>query len=258
MFAWGRHLVGYLTLETRSFPLRNRRTGLVKRAIQRVAGLTGHILSRREGPFPIPFEYGRAKHFLYFKRMFELIADVPGDVVECGVYRGTTLLMLCYHAREEGSKRQIWGFDSFEGFAQPSAEDQSILPKRAGDLNAGVEPGWVFELLLRSGLDREWVLSNVTLVKGFFDETLDKYRGDGIALLHLDVDLYAAHKSVLTQLYDRVVPGGVILFDEYLSGLEQVNWPGAQIAIDEFLGDRGDLVPTRDQDSGKYFLRKPL
>ena len=222
-----------------------------------MAALTGHTVSRQEAPFPAPLDYGRARQLLYFRRMFDLIAGVPGDVVECGVYRGNTLLMLCYHAREEGSKRHIWGFDSFEGFAPPSAEDQSIRPKRAGDLDPGVDPVWILELLLNSGLDREWVLANVSLVKGFFDQTLAKYRGDGIALLHLDVDLYAAYKTALVELYDRVVPGGLILFDEYLGGLDQVNWPGAQIAIDECLGSRGGLVPVRDHSSGKYFLKKP-
>jgi hypothetical protein len=192
---------------------------------------------------------------LYYSRLFDMIRDLPGDVVECGVGIGHTLLIwtgLCYY---EGRQRHMWGFDSFEGFPEPTAEDASPRNPQKGEWNVATLKT-INEKLLAAGFGPDWIRAQVTLVKGFFEESLPKYAGDRIALLHIDADLYQSYMTVFNELYDRVVPGGVIALDEYMSTFEHYHYPGAQKAIDEFFADKKVKI-IRDDAFGKYYLIKP-
>lgn len=111
-------------------------------------------------------------------------------------------------------------------------------------------------LLRDAGLDEEFMRSQITVVKGFFEESLNKYTGTSIALLHVDCDLYESTLTVLRQMYPRVVSGGVVLFDEYMGTVENMGMPGEFQAVNEYLGEQRDLV-TQDPLTGKYFLVKP-
>lgn len=80
--------------------------------------------------------------------------------------------------------------------------------------------------------------------------------GKGIALLHIDADLYQSYLEALNILYAKVQPGGVIVFDEYMDGITHVNFPGAKTAIDEFFADKPFNI-QRDKHYGKYYIIKP-
>lgn len=204
---------------------------------------------------PLPtFTTVEAARFLFFKRLLDLVNDVEGDVVECGVGRGRSLLLLALLCREEEKGRQIWGFDSFEGFPEPSEEDRSPRNPKKGGYRADI--AGVRALFEEAQLDDLYMRSKVTLVKGFFNESLHKYAGQGIALLHIDADLYQSYRDSLDILYEQVQPGGVIVFDEYMDGITHMNYPGAKKAIDEFFADEPfDL--RRDKHYGKYYIIKP-
>ena len=191
---------------------------------------------------------------LYQRRLMERVRELPGDVVECGVGYGHTLLGWCALVEEEGDRRRIWGFDSFEGFPEPTAEDESPRAPKRGEWNvANVRT--IHQLLVSAGFAPRWIESHVTLITGFFDRSLAHYKGNQIALLHVDVDLYQSYKTVLDALYSRVVPGGVIAFDEYLNTEDHYRFPGAAQAIDEFL-DRSRETIQRCEITGKYYLVK--
>lgn len=105
---------------------------------------------------------------------------------------------------------------------------------------------------LRDGrLPEEVIRDRVRLVKGFFDQTLPLYHGR-VALLHLDCDLYESYRVALLNLYQKVVPGGVIMFDENGDN----RWPGATKAIDEFLCNKPEQVEPHAKCHWKYFLIK--
>ena len=106
----------------------------------------------------------------------------------------------------------------------------------------------------RENDDRHHAGTN-TLVKGFFEESLLKYTGKQIALLHLDADLYESYKTSLELLYTKIPKGGVVAFDEYMGTFEHINFPGAKKAIDEFFGGRNYEI-IRDQAFGKYYVIK--
>ena len=183
-----------------------------------------------------------------------MVADVDGTIVECGVARGESLLMLTLLANAEGKGREVWAFDSFEGFPEPSVHD--VSPRRVQKGERAVDVESVCKLLRDGGVPQAFMTTKVTLVKGFFEETLADYRGGRIALLHLDVDLYESYRCALRQLQPEVAPGGVTAFDEYLGTFDRINWPGARKAIDEYFGKDISRI-TKDTSSGKYYLVKP-
>lgn len=233
--------------------------GIVNRVLKPM-GVELHRAGAFSGPGafhrPPPFNQFRIERLLYLRRVLDRAADVDGTVVECGIGRGWSFLSFAFLLHSEGARRKLWGFDSFEGFPEPSGEDESPRQSVAGDVFIGGGVQALVDMMIGAGLDAEFVRTQLTVVAGFFEESLVKYRGGPIAVLHLDVDLYASYKTCLEQLYDQVAPSGVVMFDEYLGTLEHVAFPGAQKAIDEFLGSRVSLL-QRDAQTGKYFLVKP-
>lgn len=204
---------------------------------------------------PLPsFTVVEVGRLLFFKRLLDLVGDLEGDVVECGVGWGRSLLYLALLCREEEKGRQIWGFDSFEGLPDPTAEDRSPRNPQKGEYRTDIRG--VHTLLEEAKFDAVYMRSKVTLVKAFFNQGLQKYTGQGIALLHIDADLYQSYLDVLNILYGKVKPGGVIAFDEYMDGWTHVAFPGAKTAIDDFFADKPFNI-QRDKYYGKYYLIKP-
>jgi hypothetical protein len=199
--------------------------------------------------YTLPITTRQLRLFQYFSKTFELIDAVPGAVVECGVGKGRTFLYLSFLSEIEKKNRTVWGFDSFKGFPEPSAEDASVRAPKAGEWS-GISPSDITAQLTRAGLSTGFVKNNVHLVPGFFPESFSQYTGEPIALLHVDVDLYTSYKEALAYFEPKVVSGGVVLFDEY----DDPRWPGAKKAIDEYFGSTVPLV--HDEKSGKYYLRK--
>ena len=204
-------------------------------------------------PFLPPICRFSAGRLLYFQHLFELADKVAGDIVECGVSIGYGLLNWALLCQLRGSHKRIYGFDSFEGFPPAAASDR----KQDGTFQTEVgefasPPELVIRILKEGGVSDQFVHDNVRLIKGYFDSTLPGYRGS-ISLLHLDCDLYQSYRTCLQSLYDRVVPGGVIAFDEY----EDANFPGARRAIDEFFQNKPEKPGIYGQFGvNKYFVVK--
>lgn len=201
-------------------------------------------------PLPLdPMNNTTISLLFYFHRMMSIAGKVEGNVVECGVGGGMTMLWLSWLVEKEGKFRKIWGFDSFEGFPEPTKDDDSPRAPKKGEWNhTSIER--IQAKLQAGGFSAQFVNSQVTLIKGFFEDSLGKYRGGPIALLHLDVDLYGSYKTCLEQLYQHVAIGGVVMFDEYLTTNEALKWPGAVKAIDEFFTPE---EIQRDEFTGKYY-----
>jgi len=158
--------------------------------------------------------------------------NLPGAFIECGVYKGGCCAIFGAVADRFGNKRKTWYLDSFEGMpVTPSEHDGSGTEEIAGEvLRASVADveELVFEKLK---LPRE----NNIIVKGWFEEVLPRIKKDigPIAVLRLDADWYEATKLIMDELFDQVVPGGYLIFDDY------ARWVGSRKAVDEFLAARG-------------------
>ncbi len=202
--------------------------------------------NHERSPF-LPKVYKQSlRRFLYFHDMVQRASRVEGDIVECGVSIGHGLLLFLLLSEIEGIERNVYGFDSFEGFPAPTAEDGST---HAYQGYYASPPEIVLKVLRDGRVSEEVIRDWVRLRKGFFEATLPSYDGR-IALLHLDCDLYTSYKVALEHLYDKVVPGGVIMFDEY--GAKE--FPGAKEAVDEFFADKPERVEQHRM--GKWFTQK--
>ncbi len=218
----------------------------MKLALKKLIGFFGY------GLFPlgtIPMDTRRIQALIGLTEAYKLVADIPGTIVECGVGKGRTFLFFTHLASRESRGRTVWGFDSFGGFPEPAPEDDSARKPRKGEWS-GTSPDDILRILHIAGVSPDFIRTNVKLVPGFFDKSLAGYDRSPIALLHIDADLYQSYRDVFRVLEPLVVPGGVILFDEY----NEDRWPGASKAVDEYLAQTGKTLRTTS--SGKYYVIK--
>ena len=229
---------------------------------------------RRISDFDRPHPKGIDEHFhildtsavgrvLYWHQFLSLVGTRPGAIVECGIGRGRSLLILTalntMLSEEEGGQRTIWGFDSFAGFDDPDPQDDSARKPKKGEWSRSPSgayaytPEFIREVLGEARVD----LSRVNLVPGFLEDSLPHYAGGPIALLNIDCDLYKPYKNALEHLYDQVVPGGVIVFDDFkIEENPKENFPGSRKAVYEFFGER--IRDFKESLKGNpYFVKPP-
>ena len=201
---------------------------------------------------PLSVSDTRLEKMEYLKKLCRRTNHLPGDVVECGLGQGHSFAELAEVAH--ASNKKLWGFDSFEGFPVPAPEDLSSYPVKAGDWG-DVDLQMVTNKILAKVPD-SYLQSSIKLVPGFFSDSLPKATISQIAFLHLDGDLYQSYMDCFTVLYDKVVSGGIIAFDECLNGIEYAKYPGGFTAIKNFLLSK-DVDLCRDMVTGKYYVVKP-
>jgi hypothetical protein len=158
------------------------------------------------------------------------LADLPGNIVECGTCKGgAAALIAATIARYSRRPRKVYAFDTFEGMPDPTEVDRANgVPAndtgfRAGTLAAPIEQN--LAVVCRAlGVE-----SIVVPVKGLFNQTLPVTRGQigDIALLHADGDWYESTIDIFHHLYGQVVAGGAIQIDDY------GHWEGCRKAIDD-------------------------
>ena len=190
-------------------------------------------------------------------REHDYFNHVKGSIVEMGFGLGKgaeALLELV----SDGTMlaEDIWLYDSFAGFPEPSEIDlQSNRNPKKGDWNVHV--GMAHELVFKYPSVR----TKTKIIKGFVQDTLIDYDciPEKIKILIIDLDLYVGYNAALIHAYDLVSPGGLIYFDEYDEVFEgRLKWPGAKMAIDDFLKSRGrhhDLVKTGSPKNKAYLIK---
>ena len=178
--------------------------------------------------------------------------DVPGDVAECGVFKGSSLCAIALHLQQSDIGKHAYGLDSFQGFDQSVGRDIELggaadREKRIGGFD-GTSIGHVRGKLARLGL-----LDAVTLVPGYFADTLRTLPAPRFSFVHLDCDIYDSYKQTLAFFYPKLPGGGIILLDEY----NDPPWPGCKLAVDEFLADKPEKpVVIAMNNYQKYFIEK--
>jgi hypothetical protein len=172
--------------------------------------------------------------FIAHFELYKKIQNLPGDIVECGVLRGNSLIRWAHFRDllETTYSRKVWGFDVFGNFPrQDRPNETAFLEQYIEDTNDTFVGKNQLETII-SQLE----LKNMELVEGDVSETLPKFLSSAphvrIALLHIDVDLYQPTKVILNHLYEKVVPGGIIALDDF--GL----WPGETEAVEEFFSNK--------------------
>ncbi len=179
-------------------------------------------------------------------RLAQRIEDeqIPGDVVECGVYRGGSAAIFARRATHSRLGRTVWLFDAFRGMPPATASDGPEADSWVGNLRSS--PRRVERLLRRTGAD----MSRVRIVPGLFQDTFPTAHIPRIALLNLDADWYESIKLCLETFYDAVAVGGFVSIDDYRL------WPGCQQAVDEFIRKRQLTIRMQQVDEGASWFQK--
>jgi hypothetical protein len=193
-----------------------------------------------------------------FYTLSRAVEEMPKDgavLAECGVYRGSTLLGMANRLRDLGAKDfHLIGFDSFEGFPQPSPDDALS----DGTYHPQATKGFFSDARYDDLQHRVELLgfqNEITLVKGYFENTLGQFADRRFSLVHLDCDLYDSYMTCLNFFYPRMRRGGYMVFDEY--DFCASIYPGAQKAIDSFLSDKPEKIQRFPEAvSPRYFIVK--
>jgi len=176
------------------------------------------------------FSGGRVE-FLWTVMMEILGKQIPGDFVECGVYKGGNCMVMAEGLKFHFSDRTIWLYDTFTGMPKPSEEDVFHTGKHAKDL---WHQGWCEGTLDTVLKNMEQVgYEHYELIEGMVEDTIPDVMPDQIVLLRLDTDFYESTKHELDFLYPRLVKGGYLIIDDYHS------WQGSRQACDEMLPGEG-------------------
>lgn len=164
--------------------------------------------------------------------------DIPGDIVECGVWRGGMMQLTALTLLHLGdTERNIFLYDTFDGMPEP---DQRDLSADGGSAHAAWKmhkdrgEKWGFGGQLKEIEDRilgtGYPAEKCVFVKGMVENTIPaQVPNDSIAILRLDTDLYSSTRHELNELYPKLSTGGILIIDDY--GYFQ----GAREATDEYL-----------------------
>ena len=183
---------------------------------------------------------------------------IPGDVVECGVWRGGSMQAVARTLLAAGdTTRDLHLFDTYEGMPPPTDRDVRRSDERTADeLLAAESPDdskvWAVATLddVQDGFSRvPYPSERVHFVQGKVEDTIPVYAPEQISILRLDTDWYESTRHELEHLYPRLSPGGVLLLDDY------GYWEGAREAVDEFLEETGERLLLMRMASGRLAVK---
>lgn len=177
--------------------------------------------------------------------LFKKTIDLPGHYADFGIYFGKSYFN--WHKFLEvltptATHKKVIGFDTFAGFPALAPEDGKVdmaVQKVPGGFSAASFLDEFSELLALHNADAVLPVERGRIVQGDVCETLPRWLEDNpearFCLIHVDVDLYKPITAILESCWDLVVPGGVVILDEYSTA----RWPGASKAWDDFAERRG-------------------
>ena len=165
--------------------------------------------------------------------------NVRGSVVECGVWRGGAVMAAALTVKQIGhGDRSFYLYDTFSGMTEPSEHDahaRGAMDPRAvfGERQTGPErSNWCLAPLevVRKNLESvQYDMNRFVIVPGKVEETIPNIMPDEISILRLDTDWYNSTRHEMLHLFPRLVPGGVLIVDDYFT------WTGSRKAVDEYL-----------------------
>lgn len=174
-------------------------------------------------------------------QLLRLVADVPGNTAECGVFRGAGSYLILKANEMARSPRHHFMFDSFEGMSAPGRRDGSYW--QPGDMSAS-------ETVVRGQLEG---CRDFTLLKGWIPKRFAEVADHKFAFVHVDVDLYEPTRDSMQFFYPRMSQGGIILLDDY--GF--TTCPGATRAAREVLSGQAEQVVMLPDGGGFLIKGRP-
>ena len=184
-----------------------------------------------ENNFYLSCDITRFSKFMAHYELYRMAHELPGEIVECGVFKGASLVRFAGFRDLLGNpfSHRIIGFDIFGDFPETDFEEDVEYRERfvrgAGLSSISVEQ--LEKVLVNKGIEK-----NVELVAGDITKTVPEYVKNNphlkISLLNLDTDIYEPAVTILENLYPRMVKGGVLILDDYGT------FPGETRAVDDY------------------------
>jgi O-methyltransferase len=172
----------------------------------------------------------------HLRDLLEQCRDLPGEVWECGVYQGGTAWVLEKFSKKNQTLRL---FDSWEGLPEPHEKDNAHYKGCFGDVDYERVKSWFVDC------------PHVQFHKGWIPDTFVGLEHCRICFAHIDLDFYQSYLDSLNFIYPRLLPGGIIVFDDY--GAPQCK--GATAAVDEFFEGK-EAVQHRGSEQRSHFIQK--
>jgi Macrocin-O-methyltransferase (TylF) len=192
-----------------------------------------------ENAFYLSCDSTRMSKVLAHYELFKMTWDVPGAIVECGVFKGASLIRFAMFRELFGNtfSKKIVGFDTFGRFPDTEYEPDK---KRRGEFVTAAGEDSISVEQLQLVLDRKHCGRHVELVAGDVRTTVPQYVRDypelRISLLNLDTDVYEPAVTILEHLWPRLVKGGILIVDDYST------FPGETRAVDDYFQDRRAVI----------------
>jgi hypothetical protein len=197
---------------------------------------------------------------------YVLRRDIPGALVECGVWKGGSVLAMIRALQSKGvDDRDIYLFDTFEGMTRPTEHDTSSYAPPALEVWTASEQErtvpWnglftpdvynidtVRSLILGTGYPER----HIHFVKGRVEDTLPEAAPPSLALLRLDTDWYDSTWHELVHLYPLLSSGGVLIIDDY------GHWDGCRAAVDRYFQEiEAPIFLSRIDYTGRVGIKGP-
>ena len=156
------------------------------------------------------------------------VAPLEGHVAEFGVFQGGSAYFMASvmeHIKVD-QKKKLLLFDSFSGLPDKNSVDYF----EKGSFRSGIGPEQLKHLLSE--------FNQVQIFEGAFKDTLENSGIEKLSLAHIDCDQYAPTKYLCEHLYEKMVPGGIMMFQDYSLGITY----GERIAVDSFFKDKRESV----------------
>jgi O-methyltransferase len=210
-----------------------------------------HTITASHGPVPL---------WVLFKSIEYIVKnDIPGDIAECGVWNGGSMLLAALALRHFGdTSRRIYLYDTFAGMPRPDDVDKNwagipVLPTWEKFAQSGQRWGYggsiddVRKVMRASSYPED----KLVFVEGMVEDTLPGQAPDQLGLLRLDTDLYKSTYHELVHLYPKLVKGGILIIDDY------GNFQGSRLATDQYIAENNLKIFLARIDGSVRLVVKP-
>lgn len=186
------------------------------------------------------YNFENIQYFESILKYLKLTQNVKGEVVECGVGRGRSLISILYILNKFKSKKKIFAFDSFSGFGKIHKHDKSFRKPKPKDWSSSPNQKIKYSAeFIKKVLSLHMQENKIKIkfYKGYLKKSLPKNKSifkNKISFINADIDLYEGHKDLLQNLWPFLSKGGIIYFDDILLKKNKLKFPGAKKAFLEF------------------------
>ena len=198
---------------------------------------------------------------LSLENLLKKVSNVEGDIIEFGVGRGRSLIVISYLLSQLNIKKKLYAFDSFQGFGSIHKKDKSSRNPKKGEWSGSPNKKYKYDIKFIKNLLREHLHPKsrypIQFVKGYIEKSLLKYnKFNKVSFIHCDVDLYLPHKAILENLWTKLSKNGIILFDDIDIGLKSKKFPGAVKAFKEFFKTKKIDICSDNYRKNIYIIKK--